>query len=256
MTWTKLGDEFGDETIELSDAAFRAHVEALVWSNRKLADLIIPKSLLARVTATSDPFAAAEELVSTGWWQDIGPAYYAGCRFADWQMDRSVIESKREQQAERVRRHRRHKVGDHSLCTDHCSVTQAETRYRTRDGTRFPGTGRVRDGTGTPTTKTSQEEEGSTAMENQQPPEENGNPAPDLHVAGSPPPGTVRRGPLASDARVEQGKPCDQCGRVGSTGVTVHGSRLCAGECGPAPAGVGERRAAEPCVALVHGADR
>ncbi len=38
MTWTKLGDEFGDECWTLSDAAYRLHVDGLVWSNRKGTD--------------------------------------------------------------------------------------------------------------------------------------------------------------------------------------------------------------------------
>lgn len=152
MTWTKLGDEFSDETVDLTDSAFRAHVEALIWSNRKLADLIIPKKLLGRITAVDDPFAAAEELVAAGWWQDCGQTYYAGCRFPEWQMERAVVETRREQTADRVRRHRLHKAGDHSLCTERCSVTEGVTRDVTRDATRSPGTGR--DGTGRkPTTQ-------------------------------------------------------------------------------------------------------
>ena len=38
MTWTKLGDEYGGECWELSDAAFRLHIEGLVWSNGKALD--------------------------------------------------------------------------------------------------------------------------------------------------------------------------------------------------------------------------
>ena len=34
MTWTKLSDDFGDDCWELSDAAYRLHVEGLLWSNR------------------------------------------------------------------------------------------------------------------------------------------------------------------------------------------------------------------------------
>ncbi|MGH3779588.1 MAG: hypothetical protein ACRDRO_02880 [Pseudonocardiaceae bacterium] len=152
MTWTKLGDEFSDETVDLTDAAFRVHVEALVWSNRKLADLVIPKKLLPRITATDDPYTAAEELVAAGWWQDCGQTYYAGCRFADWQMDRAVIDHRREQQAERMRRHRLHKSGDHSMCTDKCEVT----RHATSHATRSPGSGR--DGSGNPKPSLRQEE--------------------------------------------------------------------------------------------------
>ncbi len=39
MTWTKLGDEFTDETWTVSDAAYRLHVDGLVWSNHRAAQL-------------------------------------------------------------------------------------------------------------------------------------------------------------------------------------------------------------------------
>jgi hypothetical protein len=42
MTWAKLSDDFTDDCWTLSDGAFRLHVEGLVWSNRKLLDLVIP----------------------------------------------------------------------------------------------------------------------------------------------------------------------------------------------------------------------
>jgi len=57
MTWTKLGDEFSDAAAGLSSAAFRTHVEALCWSNRRLLDLIIPKASLKRFA--EDPNAQA-----------------------------------------------------------------------------------------------------------------------------------------------------------------------------------------------------
>lgn len=72
MTWTKLSDDFSDDCWSLPDAAFRLHVEALVWSNRKLLDCRIPKADVRRFA--KDP-TAAEELVAVGWWTDDGEAY-------------------------------------------------------------------------------------------------------------------------------------------------------------------------------------
>lgn len=141
MTWTKLGDEFADETSDLSSDAFRLHVEALIWSNKKLADLIVPKRKLPRLTAVDHPYDTAEELIVSGWWQDVGDSYYIGCRFADWQVERSVIEHQRSQAVERTRRHRMRRAGDHSLCGDKCSVTRDATRDSVRDATRSTGTG-------------------------------------------------------------------------------------------------------------------
>lgn len=117
MTWTKLGDEFADETMDLSSDAFRLHVEALIWSNRKLADLLVPARMLPRLTALEDPGTAVDELIRTGWWQQIDEGtYWIGCRFPEWQRDRVQVEHRREQLALAQRRKRRHDLGDHSLC--------------------------------------------------------------------------------------------------------------------------------------------
>lgn len=71
MTWAKLSDDFSDDTWRLSDAAFRLHAEALVWSNRKLLDCIIPKEDLRHLKRPE----AVAELLEHGFWADIGSAY-------------------------------------------------------------------------------------------------------------------------------------------------------------------------------------
>lgn len=142
MTWTKLGDEFGREAWKLSDAAWRLHVEALMWSNTHLLDLVIAKEDVRRFGKNDDPLTISE-LVDEGWWQDVGDSWFVGCRFADWQEDRTVVEKRRDDAAERKRRARLHQAGDHSRCTDRCPNV---TRDSPRDGTRSTGSGR--DGTG------------------------------------------------------------------------------------------------------------
>jgi hypothetical protein len=72
MTWTKLGDEFGDECWTLSDKAFRLHVEGLCWSNRMLTDGQLAKDEMRRWARHPE---AAEELVDVGWWKDCGGHY-------------------------------------------------------------------------------------------------------------------------------------------------------------------------------------
>jgi hypothetical protein len=72
MTWTKLGDEFSDESWRLSDAAWRLHVEGLIWSNRKLLDLRLPKDEMNRWAKRPE---AAPELLAIGWWTDEGDYY-------------------------------------------------------------------------------------------------------------------------------------------------------------------------------------
>lgn len=74
MTWTKLSDDFTDDCWELSDAAHRLHVEALVWSNRKLLDCRISKKDMARWAKHTERECICE-LLDCGWWEDDGDAY-------------------------------------------------------------------------------------------------------------------------------------------------------------------------------------
>lgn len=116
MTWTKLGAEFPDEISSVSDAAFRTHVEALCWSNRRLLDLAVPKTQLRKFAETADPDVATAELVAAGWWRDDGATWYIGVHFAEWQRDRVQVEHLRQRKARDQQRKRRHDLGDHSLC--------------------------------------------------------------------------------------------------------------------------------------------
>ncbi|MGV0081726.1 hypothetical protein ACRUZW_25980 [Mycobacterium colombiense] len=74
MTWTKLSDDFTDDCWELSDGAHRLHIEALVWSNRKLLDCRISKKDMARWAKCPAP-EFISELLDCGWWEDDGDAY-------------------------------------------------------------------------------------------------------------------------------------------------------------------------------------
>lgn len=141
MTWTKLGDEFLDAAYDLSDMAFRLHVEALMYSNRRLLDLVVPKREVRRFTGSDDLDAAVSELVESGWWQDAGDSWWIGCRFAHWQQDRVQVENKRKGWAERQRRQRRHRLDDHSLCIDCGQKDQSDSDSRgesSRDSRRDP----------------------------------------------------------------------------------------------------------------------
>jgi len=139
--WTKLGDEFGDATWNLSDAAFRTHVEALMWSNRLGLDLMIPKRHFRKFTFSPDAEEAGDELCQAGWWKDAGDFWDISARFPGWQIESEVVESRRATAALRQRRHRLHKAGNHSLClAQNCpDVTRAVTRDKTSDATRDPG---------------------------------------------------------------------------------------------------------------------
>jgi hypothetical protein len=145
VTWTKLGDEYSDAAADLSDAAFRTHVEALGWSNRRLLDLVIPKRALRRFAETADPDAAVRELIASGWWEDRGDAWWIGCRFPEWQVERAVVEHRRNVSAETSRRHRMHRAGDHRLCDPgRCNALRNGDSDASPDTSRqeSPGTGR------------------------------------------------------------------------------------------------------------------
>ncbi len=140
MTWTKLGDEFSDETRDLTDAEVRTHVDALNWSNRRGLDLHIPKRDLQRFAESQAAAEAVTGLAVKGWWEDRGDSWYVGLRFPEWQLERAVIDKRRDAAALRKRRQRLHEAADHSLCIPGgpCPhVTRDETRDETRDPVRF-----------------------------------------------------------------------------------------------------------------------
>lgn len=144
--WTKFGDEFSDEARDMSDAAFRTHAEALMWSNRRGLDLLIPKRDIKRFAETADPELATKELLHTSWWEDRGDAWWIGVKFADWQIESSVVTRKREQSVLTTRRNRMHKAGDHSLCLPkHCPSIGGGDASQGMSRDQSPGTGR--DGT-------------------------------------------------------------------------------------------------------------
>jgi hypothetical protein len=120
MTWTKLGAEWPDEARHLSDAAYRLHVDALCYSNRLLADLLIKKNEVRRFAWVDDPDVCAKELVAGGWWEDRGDKWFIGARFGGWQRTREQVETKRQTDGKAQRRKRLHDSGDHSECLRSC----------------------------------------------------------------------------------------------------------------------------------------
>lgn len=88
MTWTKLSDDYSDDCWTLSDAAFRLHTEALVWSNRKLLDCVIPADDLRRFAKNPE---AAPELVDVGWWVLTDDGFYVIRHHATYQRTREAV---------------------------------------------------------------------------------------------------------------------------------------------------------------------
>lgn len=74
MSWTKTSDDVPDRLWSLSDAAFRLHSHATVWSNRLLTDGEIPADRL-RVLVPRFRASAVVELESAGLWSKTETGY-------------------------------------------------------------------------------------------------------------------------------------------------------------------------------------
>lgn len=71
MTWTKLSDDFTDETETLSNEAFRLHVEGLTFSNRKLLDCLLTPQQVQRLNCSE----SVGELLDGGYWEQRGDMF-------------------------------------------------------------------------------------------------------------------------------------------------------------------------------------
>lgn len=138
MTWAKLSDSFGDEVAALSDAAFRTHVEGLLWTMRRETDGHLAERDVRRFAETADPAGAVQELIEHGLWRSEQGGYVV-LHHMEHQPERRVIEARRAAAADRQTRRRRKDAG---LTMP---VSQRESRGESRrDITRDPG----RDGPG------------------------------------------------------------------------------------------------------------
>lgn len=149
MVWLLLSDDFAEDVarVELSDAAFRTHVEGLLWTMRRLTDGRIGPRELRRLAETEDPQAAVRELVAAGFWTGLPDGGFQIQHAMEHQPEAEVVETRRRQNAERQARHRRKKAGlpaaDEAEDGVTGPVTRDTTRDRTRDApsdsTRYPG---------------------------------------------------------------------------------------------------------------------
>lgn len=110
MTWTKLSDDFVDSCAGLSDAAFRTHVEALVWTMRRETAGYLSARDLKRLAESPHAEMAVAELVACGWWSIEGQGYRIN-HHMEHQPEPDLIAKRRELTNERVKKHRRKKAG-------------------------------------------------------------------------------------------------------------------------------------------------
>ena len=143
MTWTKLSDDFGDDCRDLSDAAFRTHTEGLIWAMRRETGGYVDARDVRRFAESPHAQAAVAELVACGWWSIERQGYRIN-HHMEHQPEPELIARRREMTAERVRKHRLKKAG--------IDVSNAVPERVTRVGS-------GRDGSGTPTSNKTQQEE-------------------------------------------------------------------------------------------------
>lgn len=110
MTWTKLSDDFSDDCRALSDAAFRTHTEALIWSMRRETGGYLEAREVRRFAESPHADAAVDELIACGWWSIERQGYRIN-HHMEHQPEPDLIATRRALTADRVKRHRRKKAG-------------------------------------------------------------------------------------------------------------------------------------------------
>jgi hypothetical protein len=133
MTWTRLSDDYADRpnVMALSSDAFRAHIEALVWSNKHLTNGAVPAVGLRRIVSAEDLEAVSAELVQAGLWQLTPDGFQI-----DWseQENAEQVTERRDEWQRRQKRQRHHNKGDHALCDPkRCHYLIAHPEAVTRD---------------------------------------------------------------------------------------------------------------------------
>jgi hypothetical protein len=112
MTWLKLSDDFADDCARagLSDAAFRTHIEGLVWAMRRETGGYLDDLDIRRAIETENAAAAIAELLAVGFWVRELHGYRI-VHAMDQQVEPEVIAHRRKLAADRKRRQRRRMAG-------------------------------------------------------------------------------------------------------------------------------------------------
>lgn len=154
--WVKTSDAYPDRcaAVDLSDAAYRTHHEAISWVMRRENGPLISKRDVDRFAESPMADAAVVELLDAGFWRPAAGGYEVVMGM-EHQPEPEVIEARRMADAERQRRSRRKRAG----LPDDLASQRDNTRDSRRDNTRDSGRGGTgRGGSGTSTTKDALEE--------------------------------------------------------------------------------------------------
>ena len=135
MTWTKTGSEFPDDAynVELSDAAYRTHHEAITYLFKlERTDCYIRTDEVRRFAGSPHVEMAVTELVNLGWWRVQGQGYEVAhhgdvIRSGITAQAKKRDRNKRNQQAWRDRQVSAHESDDVSAHADRQTDKQAST---------------------------------------------------------------------------------------------------------------------------------
>jgi hypothetical protein len=131
MTWTKISDDFTEQCADLSDAAFRTHVEGLIWSMKRETGGMIKERDLKRLAESEHRHEAVAELVERQFWTQLDNGYRVE-HHMQHQVEPEVIAARRASDAARQRRARL-KAAGLVVTPSRRDVTRDETRDETRD---------------------------------------------------------------------------------------------------------------------------
>ncbi|MDQ0755770.1 hypothetical protein [Arthrobacter sp. B3I4] len=144
MPWTKLTDEYSDQTHRLSHEAYRLHTDAIIWCNRAWLDMKLPKKDLSRFKdgIGLEPAVIAE--LTDGpvpYWEDSG-TYYTILHTKDHQrtaedvLRQSAANKRNGKQGGRPRKDRQnirqHQYYDKAVETDSLTESQTNSETETR----------------------------------------------------------------------------------------------------------------------------
>lgn len=110
VTWTKLSDDFGDQCAELSDHAFRTHVEGLLWAMRRESGGALTARDVRRFAESPAVTEAVAELIERGFWDECDDGYRVRHHMGE-QIEPEVIAARRKADAVRQARKRRKLAG-------------------------------------------------------------------------------------------------------------------------------------------------
>lgn len=108
MTWLKIGEEFPVEVAkaDLSDAAFRLHIEGLAYAMDRENDGRFSEREVKRFAECSNYAVAIQELVDAGFWQRVGAGELQIVHHMEAQPSSAYLMDKRQNEATRQRRKR------------------------------------------------------------------------------------------------------------------------------------------------------